>query len=241
MTWAGRLRLLVGLVVVVILAALATYKLNESRGIATSDSAQILAKTYQVGSPYAGLVVSQKVEVGDQVTEGEALFTIDAAALHEKYFDKASIPETTHLDSDGRLVVTASGPGTVTALAATQGTFVQSAADLATVERADTLYVQAEYTLSAKEYARVGDDAKVTIELPNQRTLAGHVDRVQVTTVDGQAQAVLTVAGEGLVQGDQDGLVSAGTPVVAQLHLRNDGMVTTVSDQVKGYLKRVVG
>ncbi|ROS23646.1 HlyD family efflux transporter periplasmic adaptor subunit [Cellulomonas sp. PhB150] len=241
MTWAGRFRLLAGLVVVLLIAALATYKLNESRGIATSDSAQILGKTYNVGTPYAGLVVNQAVEIGDEVREGETLFVIDAASLHTTTGEAPVVPETTHLDDEGRLVVTASGPGVVTAVAATQGTFVQAATDLATVQRDGTLYVQAEYTLSPKEYARVPDDAAVSIELPDQTTVAGHVDRVQVETVDGKAQAVVTVVSDGLDEGDQDGLVSAGTPVVAQLHLRNDGVVTTVSDAVKGYLKDVVG
>ena len=239
MTWAGRFRLLAGLLVVLLLAALATYKLNESRGIATSASAQILGKSYDVGTPYAGLVVKQAVEVGDEVREGETLFVIDAASLHTE--KTTGVPETTHLDDEGRLVVTASGPGIVTSLAATEGTFVQAATALATVEREGTLYVQAEYTLSAKEYSRVPDKASVTIALPNQKKLTGRVDRVQVETIDGMAQAVVTVVSDGLVQGDQDGLVSAGTPVVATLHLRNDGVVTTVSNAVKGYLEDVVG
>jgi len=239
MTWAGRFRLLAGLLVVLLITAFATYKLNESRGIATSASAQILGKSYNVGTPYAGLVVRQGVEVGDTVRKGQTLFVIDAASLHAD--NAPGVPETTHLDDEGRLVVTASGPGVVTALTATEGTFVQAAADLATVQRSGTLYVQAEYTLSAKEYARVPDAAAVTITLPNQRTLDGHVDRVQVETVDGKAQAVLTVESDGLVQGDQDGLVSAGTPVVATLHLRNDGIVTTVSRAVKDSIADVVG
>ncbi|MDM7829823.1 HlyD family efflux transporter periplasmic adaptor subunit [Cellulomonas edaphi] len=240
MTCSGRFRLLVGLVLVLVVAALATYRLNESRGVATSDSAQILGKTYDVGTPYAGLVVNQAVEVGDEVRAGQTLFVIDSARLHEPGAAKLT-PETTHLDDEGRLVVTATGPGLVTAVTATQGTFVDPAADLATVQRQGTLYVQAEYTLSPKEYARVPDRAPVTVVLPNQTSVDGHVDRVQVETVDGKAQAVVTVVSDGLVQGDQAGLVSAGTPVVARLHLRNDGVVTTVSDAVKGYLDGVVG
>ena len=57
MTWGNRFRLMLGLMVVVIGAAFATYHLNESEALAASSSAQIAAKTYDVGSPYAGLVV----------------------------------------------------------------------------------------------------------------------------------------------------------------------------------------
>ena len=104
--------------------------------------------------------------------------------------------EATQIDAEGRLVVLATGDGVVTEIASERGTFVQSATQLATVQRADTLYVQAEYTLTPKEYARVADDATATVVLPNQRTITVHVSEVKVETIAGSAQAVLTLAGE---------------------------------------------
>ena len=74
----------------------------------------------------------------------------------------------------------------MTEIASERGTFVQSATQLATVQRADTLYVQAEYTLTPKEYARVADDATATVVLPNQRTITRHVSEVKVETVAGE-------------------------------------------------------
>ena len=243
MTWASRLRLIAGMMLVLVVAALATYHLNETRGRATSDSAQILAETYDVGSPYAGLVADHLVDVGDAVTEGDPLFVIDSAGLtydlaHGLVTDP---PEFTELDDQGRLVVLASGDGRVTELAAKRGTFVPSAVTLATVQRADTLYVQGEYTLTAKEYARLPDGADVTITLPNDDVLAGEVERVEVTTTNGQAQAVVRVASDELVDGAGNGLVSAGTPVVVQVALSNDGVVTTVAGTVRSYVERLLG
>jgi len=243
MTWGSRIRLVVGTMLVLVLAALATYKLNESKGVAASDSAQILAKTYTVGTPYAGLVVDQKVDVGDKVTTGQPLFVIDSAALQydvKNGFAK-SATEATQIDDQGRLVVLATGDGTVTKIASERGTFVQSATDLATVQKANTLYVQAEYTLTAKEYARVKDDAAVSVVLPNQRTLVAHVDKVKVKTVAGEAQAVMTLKGESLRDGAQNGLVAAGTPVTAELQLENDGVVTRAASDVKSYLGGIFG
>ncbi len=243
MTWGSRIRLVVGTILVLVLAAFATYKLNESKGVAASDSAQILAKTYTVGTPYAGLVVDQKVDVGDTVTAGQPLFVIDSAALQfdlKNGFAK-SATEATQIDDQGRLVVLATGDGTVTKVASERGTFVQSATDLATVQKADTLYVQAEYTLTAKEYARVKDDAAVTVVLPNQRTISAHVDKVKVKTVAGEAQAVMTLKGDQLKDGAQNGLVAAGTPVTAELQLENDGVVTRAAADVKGYLGGIFG
>ena len=243
MTWASRFRLLVGTILVLVLAALATYQLNQKKGVAASDSAQILARTYDVGTPYAGLVVDQMVDVGDTVTKGEPLFVIDSSSLQYDLKNGFAEPETeaTQVDDQGRLVLLAAGNGTVTAISSERGTFVQSATELATVQRANTLYVQAEYTLTPNEYARVADNATATVELPNHRTITAHVSKVKVETVAGQAQAVMTLTGAALKDGAQNGLVSAGTPVTAELQLRNNGVVTRTADSVKTYIGGIFG
>ena len=243
MTWRVRLKLFVGTILVLLIAAYATYHVNETRSIAASDSAQILGQTYVVGTPYAGLVVASHAAVGDEVAQGDALFVLDSAALDRDLSlgTVSTAGQATTIDADGNLVVLATQDGTVTELNARQGTFVSAADHLATVQIAGSLYVQAEYTLSPKEYARVPDDAAVTIELPNTATLAGHVERVQVTTVGGKALALVTVVSDELVDGDQNGLVGSGTPVQAQLALDNDGVVTTVSDAVTSYVRGIFG
>jgi multidrug resistance efflux pump len=243
MTWTSRIRLLAGMIVVLIVAALATYQLNETRGVASSDSAQILAKSYGVGTPYSGLVVDQLVEVGDAVTTGDQLFVIDSATLQYDVangFARAAT-EATQIDASGRLVVLATGDGVVTEIASERGTFVQSATQLATVQRANTLYVQAEYTLTPKEYARVAENATVHVVLPNQRVITAQVSDVQVETVSGGAQAVLTLTGDALKDGSENGLVAAGTPVTAELQLENDGVVTRTAASVKTYLGGLFG
>lgn len=243
MTWRVRIKLFVGTVLVLLVAAYATYHVNETRGTAVSDSAQILGETYVVGTPYAGLVVAQEVSIGDVVTEGDPLFVIDSAALDRDLSlgTVSTAGQATSIDADGNLVVLATQDGTVTDVAARAGTFVSAADHLATVQIAGSLYVQAEYTLTAKEYARVPEDAAVTIELPSTATLKGTVERVQVTTVGGKALALVTVESDELVDGEENGLVGSGTPVTASLSLRNDGVVTTVSDAVTSYVRGVFG
>jgi len=243
MTWGSRIRLMVGVLLVLAVAAVATFKLNETRGHVASDSAQIMARTYAVGTPYEGLVAAQQVEVGDTVKKGDPLFVIDSSSLD---YDRAhglvgDTIEGTAIDAEGRLVLLATDDGTVTEVTADGGTFVRASSDLATVERTGSLYVQAQYTLSPTQYARVPDSAPVEIKLPDQHTVTGHVSRVQVQTVDGKAQAVMTVTAKGLVDGSRNGLVVAGAPVQADLQLHNGGVVTTVADHVSGYLKGVFG
>jgi multidrug resistance efflux pump len=242
MTLAGRLKLFLGLVVVLVVAALATYHLNESRGHVVAHSAQIQARTYQVGTPYAGLVTDQKVEVGDHVKAGEPLFTIDSATLtyDMKTQQIRTTTEGTKVDDQGHLVVMASADGTVTKVGGQRGTFVQGSSDLATVERAGTLYVQAEFTLSPKDYARIEPHARVDVTLPNHHTLVGHVADMSVKTAGGKAEALVKVDVPGLKDGTQGGVVSSGAPVEATIALRNDGPVTQASHKVRDYVHRTV-
>jgi len=243
MTWASRIRLLLGIILVLVVAALATYKLNETKGVAASDSAQILAKTYDVGTPYAGLVADQQVDVGDKVTKGQPLFVVDSPSLQYDIKNGFAKPatEAAQVNDQGQLVILATGDGIVTAIENERGTFVQSATKLATVQRANTLYVQAEYTLTPKEYARVANNATAMVELPNHRTITTKIDRIKVETVGGEAQAVITFTGAALKDGSQNGLVSAGTPVTAELQLRNNSVVTRAAENVKSSLGGILG
>jgi len=243
MTWATRIRIIVGTILVIVIAALATYKLNESKGIAASDSAKIVAKTYTVGTPYAGLVVDQKVDVGDAVKAGQPLFVIDSPTLQydvKQGFAKPAT-EASQVDEQGRLVVLATADGTVTRIQSERGTFVQSATDLATVQRANTLSIVAEYTLTPKEYARVSKNAAATVTLPNQRSFTAHVTRIKVDTKGGEAQAVMTLTSSSLKEGAQNGLVAAGTPVDTALHLQNNGFVTRTAEDVKSAIGGIFG
>ncbi len=239
MTWSNRFRLAAGLLVVLAVAAVLTLHLNKEKGLATSSSGSITAENYDVGTPYAGLVVEQLVKDDDTVTAGQSLFVIDSAALRNEVSLglQPSATSASVVDKDGRLVVTAASDGVVTDVDAQSGTFVRGSTILAKIDRANTLEVEAEFSLSPTEYARVDDNALVTIVLPNQKALSGTVDSMDVKTNDGSAEAVVTVTSKQLVRGAENGLVSSGTPVTAQLHLRNDGVLTTVADKVQGYLR----
>jgi|GEM_PF-391188 len=236
MRWTARLKLLLGVVLVLGIVAVATYHLNETRGRVTSTSAQVLGQDLTIGAPYAGLVLDRGVDVGTAVHQGETLFVVDSATLSLAQSTGAHIPASTQVDGQGHLVVQATMDGTITAVKAEPGSYVQAGDQLATLQRANTLYVEAQFTLTPKEYARVPDKAAVLLHLPDGTTITGTADDVHVTTVDGKAQAVATVTSPQL---GGHGLVAEGAPVVAELELRNDGWVTRAGDRVRALLERV--
>lgn len=243
MTWGARLRLTLGLLLVLGLVGWLTVHLNAARGQATSSSAEIRTQTYDVGSSYAGLVVAQEVAVGDTVTEGQPLFVVDSAALRHDLSIGLVTPdaEAPGIGADGTLTVTAAADGIVSDLAVSRGTFVQAGTRMATVDTDGTLTVNAEYTLSPEQFARVDDGAHVAVRLPDGSTLDGAVHHVDAVTAAGKTQAVVTVSSRGLVRGAADGLVAPGTPVTAVLELDNEGMVSTVVEAVERTVGDLLG
>ena len=241
MTWANRLKLLLGLIVVVALVATFTLVFNQRQQRATSTSASIGAESYPVGTDYGGIVTRQYVKAGDTVEQGQKLFDVQSLRLQQDV--AAGLVTATSaaypVSRDGTATLVATVSGRISSIIVEQGAFAQAGAVLAHIDRAGTLYVTADFTLTARDYARISDGAAVQILLPNQRTLQGKVGRIEVQTVNGSAQSTIHVVSGQLVEGSDNGLVSPGTPVVATLHLRDDGILSGPSDALADLLRKI--
>jgi len=239
MTWSNRFRLFGGLLTVVVIVAAATIHLNDSQARVASSSAQVTAEYYTVGTPYAGVVVEQLVEVDAPVAEGDPMFLVESANLRRDLAQEIVPPRTVaeDVDPDGYLIVRATGPGTVTALEGEVGTFVQESTEMAIVQREGSVYVEAEYVLTPQQYARIGARAQATVVLPDQQRITGDVTDLTVEEEDGQSRVIVVIRSPELVAAEaEDRLVSAGAPVETELELENDGVVSDVSATVKGYV-----
>ncbi|BDZ45797.1 HlyD family efflux transporter periplasmic adaptor subunit [Naasia aerilata] len=241
MTWANRLKLGAGLLLVVALVATLTVIFTHRQAEVASTSATIAADTYQVGTDYGGTVTMQNVSVGDEVVVGQFLFQVQSLSLLQDLqqglvsFDTASYS----VAEDGTMTFKATVAGTVATVDTKLGDFIQAGAKLATIDRADSLFVTGDYTLTPRDYERIDDGADVDLILPNQTTVPGRVEQVTVRTEDGQAQAQIKVSSDYLVQGAYNGLVTPGTPVDATLHLRQDGIFAGAIDASVGFLRQI--
>jgi multidrug resistance efflux pump len=142
-------------------------------------------------------------------------------------------------DDDGTMMLTATVNGTVNDLAVAQGGFAQAGGVVAVIERSDSLFVEAEFLLSARDYGRIEDAAPVELLLPNQRILRGHVESVDVETVLGEAKSTLRVVSDELVDGESNHLIADGTPVVATLTLRDDGPFAGAVDLLSDFIRKI--
>ena len=228
MTWANRFRLVIGLITVILIVLGATLVLSVRQTEIASSTASVKAITYSVGSDYAGTVVDEKVKQGDSVTKGQPLMTIQSAAVSAASAIKGGIPanESYTVASGGMLTLTATQPGVIETLGAQVGGFVSAGSPLATIDRADSLYVEAKFKIDSYDFSRIRKGAQVDLVLPDQQQLSGTVSLIQVTTAsNGTAVADIRVTSPQLKLGKDNGLAAPGTPVQATLHLKDDGLL----------------
>jgi multidrug resistance efflux pump len=242
MTWGNRFRLLLGLIVVVAIALGATLILSQRETQVDSKSASIRAISYSVGSDYAGTVIAQTAKVGDTVKKGQPLMTIQSAGLISALKSKSAVPSNSShtVSSNGTLTLLAEQPGVVAKVGAQTGGFVNAGSALETIDKAGSLYVLAHFRLDAYDFSRIQKGARVDLTLPNQQGVSGTVSDIQVTTTAaGQADASIKVRSSQLVRGSHDGLVTPGTPIMATLHLRNDGLLGGLKTSILTLLREI--
>lgn len=242
MNWKSRLKLLTGLLGVLALVAVLTLTFNQRQTQATSSTAQVKTDAYSIGTDYPGLVVRQFVRVGQDVTKGDRLFTVQSVRLKEDLSNGLLVPSTktyTVDTSTGTITYRAVISGRVSRIAQL-GNSTVSGTPAAILSVSSAPYVVANYTLSPTDYARIIPGAQVAVSLPDNETVAGVVDSVAVATTEtGQAQAVVKVAAPALQAVKQANLNQSGTPVVATIDLRDDGPLAGVQDKLDGFLRQI--
>ena len=125
------------------------------------------------------------------------------------------------MKNDNTLVITATNAGQIDTMAYAKGAFVPANSTIATVQQAGSMYVEADFLLTAKDYARVPAQATLDITLPNNQNITAQVSQIKVCTENGEARTIVKAYSHDLANGT--GLFAVGTPVQATLHLTNDG------------------
>lgn len=241
MTWPNRLKLLFGLIVVLGVVAGCTVVFTQRQNSEQSVSATITAESFAVGALYAGTVVDQLVQPGDTVTAGEPLLVVRSPQLVRDLDDEAIDPsELDGVDAAaGTYQIVATVDGVVDTIDTPLGDFVSGGGVAATIDRAGTSTVSAEFVLTPRDYGRVATGAAAALLLPDDDTIPGVVSKIEVETVDGQAKATLTITSDTLTAHASDALFQPGTPVRASLQLRDDGPLAGAGDALRDFLHRL--
>ncbi|MGB7817557.1 MAG: HlyD family efflux transporter periplasmic adaptor subunit [Ornithinibacter sp.] len=242
MTWQNRIRLYGGILAVLAITSVLVIVFNQRQARALSVSGHVVAAEYSVGAAYGGVLIEALVEEGDMVTKGQPLFTVTSPKLQ---YDLSNGVEAISGDAfdvkerTGTVTYKALAPGRLSTVTAEVGGFLQNGANLATITTVGSESAVADFVLSPRDYERIEDGAAVDLRLPDNSTIPGTVDDVSVRTEAGQAVTTVTVASAAIQELDDTELSAAGTPVVATLHLRDDGPLAGPSDAFTGFLLKV--
>ncbi len=239
MTWSNRFRLLAGTLVVLLVVTSATYVFTRRQAQAVSVSAQIVAASYGVGADYSGLVVKRYVDPGDHVDQNAPLFVVQSLQITRDVANDTLDAKTAGISPSGDLVVKAAVAGTVESIDVSEGGYVQSGVVVASINRDESLSAQAVFVLAPRDFGRIENNASVDLLLPDQREIRGTVTDISVETVDGDAHITATISSDGLIAGEDNGLIRGGTPLEARLHLRDDGPLAGMRDSATDFIRKI--
>lgn len=240
MTWSTRLRLLGGTLGVLLLVTALTVVFAQRQAAAVSQSAEIQASSYDVGTDYGGTVVAVEAEVGEEVQAGDVLFEIDSARLRrdiaDDLIDSSLLPGVT---GDGHYLVVATVDGVVASLTVQPGGYAQDGSVLGTLYDTDSVQVTGEFSMTRRDFGRMAPGAPVTLLLPDESEVSGVVESIEVSTVQGEAQATVVITSDELQAIAWDGLIVPGAPVQAEVQLRDDGLLAGPRDMLTDFLRGI--
>jgi hypothetical protein len=220
-------------VVVICAASVGLVYANNRALHLTSNDAELVADTYSVGTAFAGSVQDMLVERGSQVVAGQELFRLQSATLDQALQTQRFSSEGVGYRVEGNdvIVFTAVKDGTVQELNASIGSFVPGNTVIALVGISDSLHLEATFSMSARDYARLPVGGSVSVDMPDGTTETTTIYDVQVTSsTGGAAETVVRARNESLVGA---GVGYSGAPVTAELQLNDEeGLGNWVARQV---------
>lgn len=242
MTWANRIKLWVGVVVIIALVAGLTLLFNQRQNQVLSAKANIQSSTSVVGSDYGGVVTQQFVERGADVKEGQPLFTLTSLSLQQDVANGIRPQSTPAYDVDadaGTVTYKAVATGYVDQMDALPGTFLPNGHQMATIVPRGERYVIADFAVEPSDYGRMEQGSPARIFLPNNQVIEGKAVNVSVLTTETGTVARVKIASDELTDPKLESLTRLGTPVSAAVELRDDGILSGPTQSMLEFLTRV--
>lgn len=231
-----RIRLLAGCLLVALFVGLLFVRLNYTMSRVHSQSAKLRADTYTVGTEYSGTVLKQYTSEGSVVTAGEELFVIQSTVLASdlltQQVSKSGL--AFQLDANNNIVLVASGDGIIKNIAYLQGSFVPANKEIATIAKANSLYIEATFQLTPSDYARIRSGNVVDVTFPDNSTRTAHVFYAATVGSDKTVKTVIRARLQN--SGNLQQNFTIDTPAAATLHLTGK----TLMEQIKDGYNRLV-
>lgn len=141
------------------------------------------AGTYDVTTQTTGDVLSDSFEEGDEVTEGQILYTIDTTEAEKDVksaqlsLDKAELTYEDAVESESNLTVKAPTDGTITSLDVEVGDSVSNGQSIGTIRNSSVMSLVIPFNSADVDSLYVGETAEVTMDSTFE-TLEGTVTKI---------------------------------------------------------------
>jgi multidrug resistance efflux pump len=230
-SFKNRLKFFFGIVFAILLAgALAVY-LNNALSTLHTTRANLRADSLTVGTDYPGLVVKLYVQEGDKVTKGQMLLEIRSQQLSDALLSgqvsATALPYSLN-KTNQNIILTASDDGVIQKLFYQSGAYVPTGGIVATIDTVNSLYVEAHYSLTPPDYARIRKGDAIIVTFPDNSRIAATVSNISLV---GNGAAVDTVIKAHLRSANlADFRFAVGTPVQATLKLTTKTWYQTLTD-----------
>ena len=235
-------KLIIGLIVILALVLGLTLVLNRRITKVTSQTASIQSGTYTLGSEYSGWVSALNIELGDKVSRGQHVLSLQSNELKYNLLSSGNAPIDSinqQISEDGTITLIAPESGTVTALDVRDRSFVAAGSTVAVVNVAGSQYVEASVALESRDFARLHVGANATVILPDQSRYSGTVKGITVTSQAGETTAQLNIDCSALRNTGSSVLTSPGTPVTVMADLDDHGAISELMTSVQLFLQRI--
>jgi multidrug resistance efflux pump len=176
--------LVVGLLAVIVGASMFGFSTwSNARTFVSTSNAKVVADLVQVGSANAGRITLLNVDVGDSVTKGQVIATVDIPAV----ISRSDITDTTKIGfrdvQDQRAEVLAPRSGIIVAHWAMEGDTVPAGQRIVTLMDPREIRVEANVSEGDINRVQLNQPVEVKVKSLDDLTIMGQVERIGKVTV----------------------------------------------------------
>ncbi|AHB42488.1 Biotin/lipoyl attachment protein [Candidatus Saccharibacteria bacterium RAAC3_TM7_1] len=237
MTIGGRLKFVIGIVIVFALAAGGFLYLNYSMSNITSRAATLEADSYAISVEYGGIIEKQYVDIGTEVKKNDPLFEINSSSLKDALDSKRATKSGLlfSLTPDGNILLRSNNNGVIRQVNYPEGAYLPSNTQIAQLAVKDSDYVTAKFLLRAPDYSRIDKKKPLHVTLPDNTQLEAKIFDI---TLQQEGENVYTIVKARFSRGATiNSNFSPGTPVSANWQLQSNSWYTNMLNLLKQLIK----
>ncbi len=243
MTVLNRVKLIIGLILVIAISCGLILLFNQRQAQVDSRQAEVRAPVATVGMAYSGVVTSLNVANGKRVNKGDVLMVTASQDLRQAVALGARPTSNIAFDVDiqaSTITYKAAIDGYISGLSAHVGSFLPAGGQIASVVGDGDRSVVGVFELDPTQYQRVEVGAPVKVMLPDNTMLSGTTTDVEVTTSAGaRTTTKISISCPELGNPKYESMARLGSPVTAIVSLRDDGILAGPTDAFMTFLTKI--